>query len=94
MTGVAHNENVGMTVVRHHVAIIEYRAKALANFINRPPGHLSHSQGIRLKDSFGGADELVEADVLAANTLLATRGVRPEPVYTMPPKGLLAGVGR
>jgi isorenieratene synthase len=31
---------------------------------------------------------------LAANALLATRGVRPEPVYTVPPRGLLAGVGR
>ena len=29
---------------------------------------------------------------LAANALLATRGIRPEPVYTVPPRGLLAGV--
>jgi isorenieratene synthase len=31
---------------------------------------------------------------LAANALLATRGVQPEPVYTVPPRGLLAGVAR
>ena len=31
---------------------------------------------------------------MAANSLLATRGVRPEAVYTVPPRGLFAGVGR
>jgi isorenieratene synthase len=30
---------------------------------------------------------------LAANALLETRGLRPEPVYTVPTRGLLAGVG-
>jgi isorenieratene synthase len=30
---------------------------------------------------------------LAANRILATRGVAPEPVYSVPPRGLLAGVG-
>ena len=69
MAGVTHNEDIGVAAVGCRVAVIEHRTQALANLINRPPGHFFHGQGVRLQDSLGGADQLIEADVPAVNTL-------------------------